>query len=251
MLLRRPKRKRKKTPNRSVQVEVAGLPLKVTFKQVKNLRLTIRPPEADVLVSVPHGLSMKSVESFVLGRLDWIQGHRAQILARPRLPKPTYTTGDELFIWGELVRLVVVPVEGRIRVRLEGKTLTIQAPQASSTEEKERAVERWLNKEVKGLIPSYLEKWEARMGVKTERFSVRKMKTRWGSCTPLTRSIRLNSELGRKSPECLEYVVVHELAHLIERSHNARFKAILDRFMPDWREIEGLLNPRASRKRDL
>ena len=89
------------------------------------------------------------------------------------------------------------------------------------------------------------------MGVKTERFSVRKMKTRWGSCTPLTRSIRLNSELGRKSPECLEYVVVHELAHLIERSHNARFKAILDRFMPDWREIEGLLNPRASRKRDL
>ena len=89
------------------------------------------------------------------------------------------------------------------------------------------------------------------MGVKTERFSVRKMKTRWGSCTPLTRSIRLNSELGLKSPECLEYVVVHELAHLIERSHNARFKAILDRFMPDWREIEGLLNPRASRKRDL
>ena len=145
----------------------------------------------------------------------------------------------------------MVPVEGRIRVRLDGKTFTIQAPQASSAEDKERAVERWLNKEVKGLIPRYLEKLEARMGVKTERFSVRKMKTRWGSCTPLTRSIRLNSELGRKSPECLEYVVVHELAHLIERSHNARFKAILDRFMPDWREIEGLLNPRASRKRDL
>ena len=89
------------------------------------------------------------------------------------------------------------------------------------------------------------------MGVQSSGFSVRKMKTRWGSCTPTSRTIRFNSELGRKSPECLEYVVVHELAHLIERSHNARFKAILDGHMPDWREIEGLLNPKLSKHRGL
>ena len=231
---------------RKVILTVEDVPVTVTFKKIKNLRMTIRPPEAEVRVSAPLRVSLAAVELFVVDRLAWIQSHRADILARVPSPRLSYVSGERLFVWGEEVELSCMLTAKRPKAVLEGRTFTFFIPDQASSEDKKNLLDRWLKREVRGLIPELLSKWEPRMGVKVDRFSVRKMSTRWGSCTPQTRSIRLNSELAKHSPECLEYVVVHELAHLIERSHNARFKAILDQFMPDWREIQALLNPRPS-----
>ena len=242
---------RRKIPSKKVEAHIAGIPVLITFKRVKTLRVTIRPPHADVLVSAPLGLGMASVERFVADRKEWIEHHRKDILSRPRVLPPTFSSGEKLFVWGEEVELRVEYTQGRPSVKLIGKELVLHVGADSDGTQRAQVIDRWLKKEVRGAVPAYLSKWEARMGVQSSGFSVRKMKTRWGSCTPTSRTIRFNSELGRKSPECLEYVVVHELAHLIERSHNARFKAILDGHMPDWREIEGLLNPKLSKHRGL
>ena len=221
----------------------------VTFKKIKKLRLTIRPPMAEVRVSAPLRSSLGSVETFIATHMDWIERHRADILSRPIVSKLPYKTGERLFIWGEEVEVMVSEAAKRSKVTLKGHTLMLNVSEAASREEMDKVLDRWLKREVNQILPELIERWEARMKVQVDRFSVRKMSTRWGSCTPKTRSIRFNSELARHAPECLEYVVVHELAHLIERSHNARFKAILDRFMPDWREIQSLLNPPSSKRR--
>lgn len=234
---------------RKVVLMVEDMPVQVTFKKIKKLRLTVRSASAEVRVSAPVRVSLAAVKTFISTHIDWIHRHRSEILSRPVTSKLPYQTGDRLFIWGEEVTVQVVDTLKRPSVSLKGHVLTLNVPPESSREEMDGVLDKWLKREVNQATRSFIDKWETRMNVRVDRFSIRKMTTRWGSCTPKTRSIRFNSELGRHAPECLEYVVVHELAHLIERSHNARFKAILDRFMPDWREIQGLLNPPSSKRR--
>ena len=234
---------------RKVILQGEELQVVVTFKRIKKLRLTIRPPLAEVRVSAPLRMSLKAVEAFISTHMDWIERHRADILSRAPAPLLPYASGERLFIWGEEVELLVTETKKRPTVVLKGHTLLLNVPVDASREDMDKVLDRWLKREVAQVLPDLISKWEKPMRVRVERFSVRKMTTRWGSCTPKSRSIRFNSELARHAPECLEYVVVHELAHLLERSHNARFKAILDRFMPDWREIQAVLNLPSSKRR--
>ncbi|MDA1028425.1 MAG: SprT family zinc-dependent metalloprotease [Bacteroidetes bacterium] len=227
---------------RKVQIEVGSVTAIVMFKKVKNLRMTIRPPHGDVLISAPTRMTLAPIRAFVESRIDWIKQHQSEIRSR-KYPKPIeYESGDAIFVWGHAYSLVVLPQKGKPRVELTDSELLLSIRPSSTALQKEKAIQAWIKELLVEAIGSLLQEWEPKMNVKAQSFSIRQMKTRWGSCNTRAHTIRFNTGLVKKPIECLEYVVVHELVHLLERSHNARFKGFMDRFLPEWRLVQKRLN---------
>jgi predicted metal-dependent hydrolase len=235
---------RKSSTHRKTVIDVEGIPVQVTFKRMKSLRVTIKPPMGDVRVSVPTRVQMDVVREFIESRLEWIQHHRAEIQARPRSPRLEYVSGELIPVWGTPRTLQVVEERRTPSLTLHPDRLHLRVRPGTSRDRREALVEAWFRDLLREAIPEMIDRWEPEMGVKARSFSVRRMKTRWGSCNTRDRTIRFNTDLISKPVECLEYVVVHELVHLLERSHNARFKGFMDRFMPNWRQIQDVLNER-------
>jgi predicted metal-dependent hydrolase len=227
---------------RTSQIQVGNVSATIVFKKVKNLRLTIRPPLGEVRISAPIRMTIAPIRAFVESKLDWIEQHQLEIRSRKCAPPIQYVTGDVIFIWGQSFRLDVIEKTGKPSVQLSSADLTLTAGPNSSLKQRESAVQSWLRDVFIEAISSLLLEWEAKMNVKAESFSVRQMRTRWGSCNTQRHTIRFNTELVKRPIECLEYVVVHELVHLLERSHNARFKGFMDVFLPDWRDVQKRLN---------
>ena len=195
------------------QITLDEITIEVVRKKVKNLNLTVRPPHGEVRISAPRRASLAEIRDFARSKLEWIRKHRARIrqqASRPRRDLPDLRGLD----------------------------------QAGSHEERRAAIDAWYRERVRAAVPPLLQLWEPRLGVKVAGVQVRRMKTRWGSCTPARRTIRLNSELAARPPELLEYILVHELVHLLEPSHNRRFYALMDRYLPDWRERKEALERR-------
>lgn len=227
---------------RKVQIDVGSVTAIVVFKKVKNLRMTIRPPLGEVLISAPTRMTLAPIRDFVESRIDWIKHHQAEIRSR-KYPKPIqYESGDSIFVWGQAYSLVVLPQKGKPRVELTDSELLLNIRPSSTTLQKEKAIQAWIKELFVEAIDSLMQEWEPKMNVKAQSFSIRQMKTRWGSCNTRAHTIRFNTELVKKPIECLEYVVVHELVHLLERSHNARFKGFMDKFLPEWRTVQKRLN---------
>lgn len=251
---------------RQTTMTVDGLAVEVVRKAMKTLRLTIFPPDGRVRVSAPLRASDAAVRDMVLGRLAWINRHRARIEALPRPATLALESGEPVALLDRLCRLLVVERPGRARVRLlkpapvspdvsvapglsEGPgildasdlageaVLELCVPPGSGRGERRLALRRWQRRELAARIPALLEKWQPVLGVEAAAWGIRQMRTRWGSCNTRSRRICLNLELISRPERCLEYVVVHELAHLIERGHNARFYAVLDRVLPGWRAL--------------
>lgn len=222
-------------------LEVAGLAVEVVRKRMRTLRLVISPPEGAVRVSAPLRASDADVRAMVLDRWDWIARHRERMLARPRPAPLRLESGETLRHLGRACRLEVDERPGRPCVELEqradGPVLVLGMPPGADGEARWRALWRWQKDRLGERIPALLEKWQPVLGVRAASWGIRRMKSRWGTCSLRSRRITLGLALIEKHPACLEYVVVHELAHLIERGHNARFYAVLDRALPGWREL--------------
>lgn len=228
-------------------MQVAGLAVEVVRKRMRTIRLTVSPPEGSVRVSAPTRATDDEVRGMVLSRLEWIARHRERFLASPRPAPRRLVTGEVHAHLGRVCRLLVLERPGRPKVSLwetdQGPVLELAMPPCSDGGEEAacaarwRALWRWQKAELEALVPSLLEKWQPVLGVRAASWGIRRMKSRWGSCSPRARRITLGLGLAAFPPECLEYVVVHELAHLIERGHNARFYGVLDRALPGWREL--------------
>lgn len=226
-------------------MQVADLAVEVVRKKMRTIRLTVSPPEGSVRVSAPLRTCDEDVRAMVLERLEWIARHRERMLARPRPKALSLATGEVLHHLGRACRLKVLESLGRPSVWLEetgfGPVLALCAPPGADEAARWRALWRWQKEQLCALIPPLLEKWQPVLGVRVAAWTVRRMKSRWGTCSPRIRRITLGLSLIARHPSCLEYVVVHELAHLIERGHNARFYAVLDRALPGWRAIRRTL----------
>ncbi len=222
-------------------MEVAGLAVEVVRKRMRTIRLTVSPPEGGVRVSAPLRASDADVRSMVLERLDWIARHRERMLARPRPAPLRLEDGETLRHLGRVCRLEVAERPGRPAVRLEereqGPVLVLLLPPGADEAARWRALWRWQKDRLGELIGPLLAKWQPVLGVRADSWAIRRMKSRWGTCGLRSRRITLGLALVERPPACLEYVVVHELAHLIERGHNARFYAVLDRALPGWRAV--------------
>jgi predicted metal-dependent hydrolase len=208
----------------------------ITRKPIKNLRLAIKPPEGSVHVSAPLRVTEKAIRDFVESRRGWIERKQAEVRARVRMPAYRYETGEVHYLQGIPHDLRVVHREGRASVRLNGdRCIELVVPVASELAIRQRLLQNWYREQLGDQLPSLLEKWQERMGVHVNECRIKRMKTRWGSCNPRAKRIWINLELAKRPVEQLECILVHELVHLIERSHNKRFYGLMDEFLPGWR----------------
>jgi predicted metal-dependent hydrolase len=233
------------------QIVVRGLPIKVVRKNIKHLHLAVYPPDGAVRVSVPQRVDDELVRLAVVSRLGWIRRKRAAFKEQVRQSRRDMVSGESHFVQGRRYRLRVVEEDDRPAVRIaNGDTLELRVRPGAGREKREAVLDEWHRQRLRDEIPALIAKWEPVIGVEVAEWGIRKMKTRWGSCNVDAGRIWVNLELAKKPPLCLEYLVVHEMVHLLERCHNDRFKAYMDRFMPQWRTHRATLNQMPLRHED-
>jgi predicted metal-dependent hydrolase len=222
-------------------IRIADLDVEVVRKDIENLHVGVYPPSGRVRVAAPHSMADEPVRLAVASRLPWIRRKRRQIAAQPRQSRREMVDGETHYVWGRGYRLRLVAGSKRW-VELKGDRLELQVPKAATREVRERRLADWYRTQLKAeLVPS-VQHWADEMEIAPPSWRVQRMKTKWGSCNADRRHILLNLELAKKPPQCLEFVIVHEMAHLLERTHNDRFFHLMDRFLPDWRTRREVLN---------
>jgi predicted metal-dependent hydrolase len=225
-------------PTKSHQITVDGLVVDVVRKDIKNLNLRVYAPDGRVRVSVPRHVSDQAVRQAVASRMGWIERKRRKLQAQVQQPPPQYVSGETHTYQGRPYVLNVVYVAGRARVAIRNQTtLDLFVRPGSDAATRERVLREWYRARLKEAMPALVAKWEAIIGVQVGEWRVKRMRTRWGSCNVGARRIWVNLELVKRPVRCLEYVIVHEIVHLLERRHGKRFVALVDRFMPQWRAL--------------
>jgi predicted metal-dependent hydrolase len=225
------------------QISIRGLPVEVVRKAIKNLHLGVYPPHGRVRVAAPLAVTDEAVRLAVIGKLGWVRRQRARFEDQPRQSKREMVSGESHYFLGQRSRLNVVVQSGPARVAIRNKrTIHLFVREGSDTAQRERVLLAWYRQQLKALIPPLIAQWEAAMGASVAEWGVKQMKTKWGACNIEARRIWLNLELAKKPVQCLEYIVVHEMVHLLERHHNDRFTKLMDSFMPQWRLHRAELN---------
>lgn len=224
------------------QIHLGEMAVDVVFKDIKNIHLSVYPPEGKVRISAPLRMNIDTIRVFAITKLAWIRQQQKKLREQNRETPREYLDRESHYVWGKRYLLKVTEHDAAPKIELNHNNIHLQVRPATSQERKQAIIEEWYRETIKDVIQSLIMKWEPIMGVKVERFFVRQMKTRWGSCSPAARSIRLNTDLAKKPPECLEYIVVHEMTHLLEPTHNNRFVSLMDQFLPKWRFYKDELN---------
>lgn len=225
------------------RISVDGIPVDIIRKDIKNLHLGVYPPNGRVRVAAPMIISDEAVRLAVIDKLGWIKRQKARFADQPRQSQREMVNGESHYFLGRRYRLRVRKHDGPARVSLRGiKSVDLYVRPGTTSDQRETILLRWHRERLKTLIPPLLKKWEAKLGVQVAAWGVKKMKTKWGSCNPNAKRIWLNLELAKKPPQCLEYIVVHELVHLLEKRHNDRFMGLMDKYLPRWRNSRALLN---------
>jgi len=224
------------------QLTVGGIAIDVVLKNIKNVHLSVYPPNGRVRIAAPARMSLDTIRLYAIAKLDWIKKQQNKLRMQERETPREYLERESHYVWGRGYLLKVVEAEQTPTVELKHNQMILTVRPAAGMEKRQAVVSAWHREQLRLAMMPIISKWEPLLGVKTNHIFVQRMKTKWGSCNPRRRSIRLNSELARKPPECLEYVIVHELVHLMEPSHNARFVSLMDRFMPQWHQHRDELN---------
>jgi len=215
---------------------VSGIPVEVVRKDIKNLHLAVYPPQGRVRVAVPLRTSDETVRLAVISRLGWIRRQQSTLDQQERQSARGMVTGESHFVQGRRYRLDVIEQDTPASVVIRNsKTLELRVRPDTNREKREEVLGRWYRQLLREQIPDLLAKWEPVVGVQVASCGIKRMKTRWGTCNIEAQRIWLNLELAKKPPACVEYILVHEMVHLLERHHNDRFRAYMDQFMPQWR----------------
>ena len=217
-------------------IEIRGIAVEIVRKDIKHLHLGVYPPDGRVRVAAPIRLDDEAVRLAVISRLAWIRRKRSEFERQDRQSCREFVSGESHYFEGRRYRLDVVVSTATTGIRLRNAAwMEMRVRPDTRRDAREAMLYRWYRARLGEHIPELVAKWEPRIGVTVADWRIRRMKTRWGTCNPEARRIWLNSELAKKPVSCLEYVVVHEMIHLIERGHNERFRSILDQMMPSWR----------------
>lgn len=223
---------------------IDDIEIELIKKDIKNLYLSVLPPDGRVRISAPKGLDDECVRLFAISKLSWIRKQRAVFQKQERQSKRDFVSGESHYFLGQRYLLNVIYTNKRKQgVEVRNKTyLDLFVRNKATKEQRQKVMREWYRSELKALIPPLIEKWEPIIGVTVGSWGVRLMKTRWGSCNVSAKRIWLNLELAKKTPACIEYIVVHEMVHLLERLHNDKFVTYMDRFLPNWRSTKAELN---------
>lgn len=221
------------------QLDLRGIAIEVQRKRIKNINLKVYPPDGHVAIAAPLHLSLDTVRLFAVSKLSWIEKKRAQFHAQERQSPREYVSGETHYYYGQPYRLQVHPTATKQQVELHDReTLHLYIRPTATIDDRERLLYTWYREQLKAIVPAIVAKWEPKMGIRVDEVRVKRMKTKWGTCNTSARRIWLNTELMRTPPHCLEYVVVHELTHLLERLHSDRFYRLLEQFYPTWKSAK-------------
>jgi predicted metal-dependent hydrolase len=224
------------------KIEMGDFEVDVTQKDIKNVHLSVYPPNGAVRISAPLHLKLDAIRVFAISKLGWIRKQQKKIRGQVRETKREYLDRESHYYMGKCYLIEVVEENNPPNVQFINSKMVLNVRPGADEAQKKAALDGWYRQQLKIAIPPIIEKWEKKLNVSVAGFVVRKMKTRWGSCTPARRTIRFNLELAKKPPECLEYIAVHELMHLIESSHNNRFQSLMSEYYPKWKYCRDELN---------
>lgn len=224
------------------QMQIGELVFQLHRKTIKNLHINVLPPDGQVRVSVPHALSETAIRIAVVRRIPWIRQQQAAFMAQPRQSEREMCSGETHYLWGRGYRLDVTVTEGAAMVKLQGGRIRMQVPPGYDVARRQVLLQQWYRPLLRQRLDRLLQKWLPLLQVEPSLVAIKRMKTKWGSCNTQQGRIWINLELVKKPVECLEFIVVHELMHLLERKHNDRFIGLMDRHLPHWREHRERLN---------
>jgi predicted metal-dependent hydrolase len=223
--------------------KVGGIGVVVLHKNVKNLHLNVLPPVGKVRVSAPLGMGDDAIRTFLATRISWIKKQQVKFRGQERQTPREYTSGESHYYLGNRYRLEVVYTNEKLSVAIKNKKkLVLSVRPKSNLLKRERVVQDWYREELKNTLKPLIDKWQKKIGVNTNYWGIRRMKTRWGTCDEKTKRLWFNLELIKKPESCIQYVVVHELIHLIERKHNDKFVGLIGKYLPKWRSEKDELN---------
>ncbi len=230
-------------------IKVDNIPIEVTRKNVKYLRMVAYPSRKSVRISSPMHIGYEEIREFAESKAGWIKKHFDNPTVENRKPEEEYTDGSTHYLWGKPFTLRVIKNADKYSVaRLSDQTVELRVKPGSGLQIREQVMREWYRRELKRHIPALINKWEPVMKVKVNEWNVKKMKTRWGTCNTRAGRIWISLYLAMKSPEFLEYIIVHEMTHLLERGHTHRFYRLMDSFHPEWRAIDKRLGGRHWKK---
>jgi len=224
------------------QIELGNIAIDVEQKNIKNIHLSVYPPLGKVKISAPERMDLDTIRVFAISKLSWIKKQQEIFKNQERETPREYLTRESHYFRGKRYLLKVIEREARPKVILRHSKIELYIRPNATIEKKRQVLDEWYRAELKEMVPKMIEQWEKKIGVKSNAFGIKKMRTKWGSCNTEAKRIWLNLELAKKPAECLEYIIVHELVHLLERSHNDRFVKYMNEFMPKWRFYKEELN---------
>lgn len=223
-------------------IELGDIHIAVTRKAVRNVHLSVHPPEGRVTLVAPTNTRLEVARAYAISKLGWIRSQQTKLQQQNRETPRQFVKRESHYLWGRRYLLDVEEKEARPCIKFDHKRITLRVRPSSSLEKRAQVMHEWHKRQLHEAIPPLIQRWESKLEVTVNRYYLQRMKTKWGSCNHRAGNIRLNTELVKKPKDLLEYIIVHEMAHLIEPTHNERFMALLDRHYPGWREARDELN---------
>ncbi|MBF0103096.1 MAG: M48 family metallopeptidase [Desulfobacterales bacterium] len=224
------------------RINLGNITVDVELKDIKNILLSVYPPSGKVRIAAPLRFDMETIRMYAISKLGWIRKQQEKIQSQIREAPREYISRESHFFLGKRYLLKVIKTESKKHVEIKHNNIILHIHAVTTDEQKQIILQEWYREQLKKLIPKYISKWEDIMQVKVSEFGIKKMKTKWGTCNREANRIWINLELAKKPVECLEYIVVHEMVHLLERNHNNNFVTYMDKFLPQWRHLKEELN---------
>ena len=223
-------------------IQIGDLSITVRRKGIKHVHLSVHPPDGRVTLVAPTGTRLEVARAYAISKLGWIREQQGKFRNQARETRRQFVTRESHYLWGRRYLLTVAYADAKPSVRLDHRRITLTVRPGSSAEKRAEVMHEWHKSLLREVVPGLIQEWEARLGVQVKRYFLQRMKTRWGGCNHRAGHIRLNTELVKKPKDLLEYIIVHEMAHLLEPTHSERFTGLLDQHYPTWREARSELN---------
>jgi len=224
------------------QLKLGDIIVDLVQKNIKNIHLSVHPPKGRVRISAPERMDLATIRAFAVSKLGWIKKQQIRLRNQEREIPREFMNRESHYFNGKRYLLKVIERNAAPKVILNHSNIELCVRPETDAVKRKFILDEWYRRKLKETVPSLIEKWEKKIDVQVNEFGIKKMKTKWGTCNRQAKRIWLNLELAKKLPECLEYVVVHEMVHLLERNHNDRFIALMTGFMPEWRFYKDELN---------
>jgi predicted metal-dependent hydrolase len=224
------------------QIVLGDIAIEVELKDIKNVHLSVYPPKGRVRIAAPNRMSLETIRIYAISKLTWIKKQQAKFQRQVREAPREFLNKEGHYYLGDRYLLKVIERDEPPCVTVKHRTIELSVRTGSDLMKRKEVLDEWYRANLKEIVSDLITKWEEKMRVSLNEFGIRKMRTKWGTCNPDAKRIWLNLELAKKPLHCIEYIVVHEMIHLLERSHNKNFIALMDHYLPEWKHLKNELN---------